>query len=192
MGDSSAESPGDALARLSDVLARHGVLDFAVTGSVALGVWAAPRETRDIDLCGTLPLHEVDRLLAQRDGIRSGTGELPDLVRFRLGSWDIDLFVSKSGHDEECLRRAVSVEASGVRVRVVTPEDLLVHKMRKLRTDRRRILQDVADLRALLTARGDAVDWTYVRRWVDRKEADLLESLRTLDDENVLRRLLPP
>src|SRR5258708_19188305 len=100
------EPAGAILERVVHVLQSHRVVDFAFTGGAAVGVWAAPRQTKDIDLCGSLPVGEVDRLLALRDGIRSGPEELPDFVRFRVGDWNVDLFVSKGPYDEECLRRA--------------------------------------------------------------------------------------
>jgi hypothetical protein len=38
-----AGATGVALARLVELLDRHGIRDFAVTGSVALGAWVTPR-----------------------------------------------------------------------------------------------------------------------------------------------------
>jgi len=184
------ESLGGALQRIAAVLQDHRVTDFAFTGGVAVGVWAAPRQTKDVDLCGSLPLAEVDRLLALRDGVRSGADELPDIVRFRVAGWDVDLFVSKSTYDRECLSRAVSVLAEGVSLRVVTAEDLLIHKMIKLRHDRRRLLQDVADIRAVVDARGTQLDWEYIRRWARPDESGWLEQVARSTDEELLRRLL--
>jgi hypothetical protein len=184
------EGPIPVLARLREALDRHGVSDFAITASVALGFWAAPRQTRDIDLCGVVPPEAVTPLLAQHDGVRSGPGELPDVIRFRVGDWDVDLFVAKRRYDEVCLARAVPVELGGILVKVVTPEDLLIHKLIKLRTDRRRVLQDLADLRALLEERGETLDWSYLRQWLPEDERELAESLASLDDEAILARLL--
>lgn len=136
VNDDPSELAAAILERVARVLRSHQVLDFAFTGGVAVGVWAAPRQTKDLDLCGSLPVEEVDRLLSLQDGIRSGPEELPDIVRFRVEDWDVDLFVSKGPYDHECLRRAIPVEVAGVPVRVVTAEDLLIHKMIKLRNDR--------------------------------------------------------
>jgi predicted nucleotidyltransferase len=184
------EPTGAILERVTGVLRSHQVVDFAFTGGVAVGVWAAPRQTKDIDLCGSLLLEEVDRLLALQDGVRSGAEELPDIVRFRVGDWDVDLFVSKGVYDRECLRRAISVEIDGVHARVVTAEDLLIHKMIKLRHDRRRLLQDLADVRAVIDARGDALDWEYLRRWARSDESAFLDEVRRSTDEELVRRLL--
>lgn len=175
--------------RVVSVLRNHNVVDFAFTGGVAVGIWAAPRQTKDIDLCGSLPIEEVDRLLALYDGIRSGAGELPDIVRFRLGDWDVDLFVSKGPYDRECLRRAIVVEIDGAEARVVTAEDLLIHKMIKLRSDRRRLLQDLADVRAVVDAQGAALDWQYVRGWARPEESAWLENVGRYTDEELVRTL---
>jgi predicted nucleotidyltransferase len=183
------ELAGALLERITRVLRSHQVFDFAFTGGVAVGVWAAPRQTKDVDLCGSLLLEEVDRLLALHDGIRSGPEELPDIVRFRVEDWDVDLFVSKGPYDRECLRRAIAVEIDGVPVRVVTAEDLLIHKMIKLRHDRRRLLQDLADVRAVVGARGDSLDWEYIRRWALPEESAWLEEVARSSDEQLVRRL---
>jgi hypothetical protein len=185
-----AEPIGQILARVVAVLRSHGVHDFAFTGGLAVGVWAAPRQTRDLDVCGSLAADEVNRLLAQRDGIPSGPEELPDMVRFRVGDWDVDLFIRKDPFDEECLRRAIEATVDGVVVRVVTAEDLLIHKMIKLRSDRRRLLQDLADIRAIAEAQAAHLDWSYVRRWLGADEAALVEAATNLDEESLVRRLL--
>jgi len=184
------QPPGAILERIVNVLHEHGIEEFAFTGGVAVGVWAEPRQTRDVDLCGVLEQGEVDRLLALRDGIRSGPGRLPDLVRFRVGDWDVDLFVCQDAYDRACLDRAVAATVDGIEVRVVTPEDLLIHKMLKLRSDRRRLLQDLADIRAVVDACGDRLEWEHVRRWLPAGEAAFLQAVADTDDEELVRRLL--
>jgi predicted nucleotidyltransferase len=181
---------GEILERVATVLESHHVVDFAFTGAVAVGVWAAPRQTKDVDVCGSLPLSEVDRLVAQRDGVRSGPEQLHDVVRFRVGDWDVDLFVSKAPYDVECLKRALSVDIDGFTVRIVTPEDLLIHKAIKLRHDRKRLLQDLSDIRSVIDARANALDWDYLRRWTRTEEAGWLEQVADSTDEELMKRLL--
>jgi hypothetical protein len=185
-----ADSPDAVVGRVAEVLRSHGVVDFAFTGGLAVGVWSIPRQTRNLDVCGSLGLDQVDRLVATRDGLRSGPGELPDLVRFRVGDWDVDLFVSKGAYDRECLGRAARISMGGIDVRVVTPEDLLIHKMVKLRTDRRRLLQDLADIRAVLHAQSARLDWEYIRRWLPDGEAGFLANASSASDEELIRGLL--
>ena len=181
--------PADVLKRLSAELISLGVKDAAITGGVAVGFWSTPRTTRDIDLCATVPLASVDRILLTQDGIRGGPEQLPDVIRFRFGEWDVDLFVAKSAFDESCLKRATEVDLAGSRFRVVSAEDLVVHKFVKLRSDLRRAIQDLADLRSLLRDRP-TLDRAYVTTWLRDDEKALFDSLTTEDDESLLRRLL--
>lgn len=160
MSDTTGERIGEVLARVMSALSSHRVADCAFTGGVAVGVWARPRQTRDIDVCGGLPPEEVDRLLALRDGLRSGAEALPDLVRFRVGDWDVDLFVCKDAYDRACLDRAIATQIDDVDVRVVT-------------------------------AQSTALDWSHVRAWLPKDEADLLQSVATADDETLARAFLP-
>lgn len=178
--------PAEAeLARLARLLGALGVEDFAITGAVALGFWIEPRTTRDIDVIGDLPPAALLPLLAHDDGMRVGPSEIPDIVRFRLVDWEVDLFVAKTEEDKECLRRASRVVVGAAEVPVVSPEDLVLHKMRKLRSDRRRVLQDIADVRALLLSRQEAFDWDYVRSRLPADEADLLVAIRDRSDDEL-------
>lgn len=189
---SQAETIGAILAQVVAVLERHRVQDFAFTGGIAVGVWSAPRQTKDLDVCGSLPADEVNRLLALRDGVRARSGQLPDMVRFRVGSWDVDLFVAKGDYDRACLARALHAQIEGVDVRVVTAEDLLIHKLIKLRSDRRRFLQDLTDIRAVAEAQREGLDWGYLKTWLEPADESLLRSLLDSTDEEIVRRLLGP
>ena len=92
-----SESVEATLARLVRLLESLGIDRYALTGGIAFGVWAEPRETRDLDVTAVLPPAAVLPLLAQFDGMRVGSGEMPDVVRFRLRDWDVDLFVAEDG-----------------------------------------------------------------------------------------------
>ena len=74
-------------------------------------------------------------------------------------------------------------------MKVVSAEDLLIHKLIKLRSDRRRILQDVADMRSVLAARGAELDRSWLERWLVPADRELLDVVASPDDEELLRRL---
>lgn len=175
--------------RLVSALSMYGVERLVVTGSAALGVWSTPRQSRDIDLCGSVPAASVNKILARFDGLAAGPPENPGLLRLRFLDWDVDLFVTAGdAYYEECARRAVEVATESGPVRVVTAEDLLIHKLIKLRTDRRRLLQDLTDMRGLMQAQP-TLDWEYMRRWLPASEADILAALSSTDDEELARRI---
>jgi hypothetical protein len=171
------------------MLSRLGVGEVALTGAQALGVWTVPRSTADVDLCAVVPLKSVDRLLAQYDGIRVGPEEVPSIIRIQFRGWQVDLFVAKSEYDLHCLERAVATKIGEAEVRVVTPEDLIIHKLHKLKDDRRKLLQDAADLRLLATTLGPRLDLDYLRKWLEPSDAELASQLATLDEAELVRQL---
>jgi hypothetical protein len=191
MTGGSEEKPLEIVGRLAAALGGYGVSQIVVTGSAALGVWATPRQSRDIDLCGSVPPAAVPKILARFGGLAAGPADAPGLLRLRFGSWDVDLFVtSDDPYDRECAARAAEVATPAGNVRVVKPEDLLIHKFIKLRNDRRRLLQDLADMRAVLQAQHQTLDWDYLRRWLPADEAETLSVLSEADDEQLARRIL--
>jgi hypothetical protein len=191
MTGAAEDQPLAIVGRLATALGAFGVGQIVVTGSAALGVWATPRQSRDIDLCGSVPPASVPKILARFDGLAAGPADAPGVLRLRFGSWDVDLFVtSDDPYDRECSARAVEVPTAAGPVRVVTAEDLLIHKLIKLRNDRRRLLQDLADMRAVLQAQLPSLDWDYLRRWLPADEAETLSVLSTCDDEQLARRIL--
>ncbi|MSP58827.1 MAG: hypothetical protein EXR72_00530 [Myxococcales bacterium] len=64
----------------------------------------------------------------------------------------------------------------------------MVHKLLKLENDRRRVLQDIADLRALFQ-RHPSLDWPYIQRRVAPASLPLLRAIREASDEELLERL---
>jgi hypothetical protein len=191
VAETTALDPLEMAGRLTSALQAYGVTDIALTGSAALGVWAAPRQSKDIDLCATVPPKAVPRILARFDGIAAGPPEDPGVLRLNFLQWDVDVFVNSGDpYDVQCSCRAVEVPTPAGPIRVVTAEDLLVHKFIKLRTDRRRMLQDLADMRAVLEARGEHLEWSYLERWLAKDEADFLKAVSVLDDDELVRRIV--
>lgn len=184
-----SESVEATLARLVRLFESLGIEQYALTGGIAFGIWAEPRETRDLDVTAVLPPGALLPLLARFDGMRVGASEIPDIVRFRLRDWDVDLFVAKTDEDLEILGRAVTVDIGGSSVRVVAVEDLIIHKLRKLHSDRRRVLRDAADLRALFE-RHPQLDFSWIERHCDPADHDLLAAVRDASDEELLSRLV--
>jgi hypothetical protein len=182
----SAE-PAEVLAGLLADLRRRGISETALTGGLALGAWVAPRYTKDFDLCALVPESAVDPLLAQFEGIRVGPERIPSMIRFEFAGWSVDVFVAKTGYDLECLRRAVEVDLLGTKVRVVTPEDLVIHKLIKLRDDKRKLLQDAADIQALLQT--CPMDSSYFESWLPPDEARFLAQAKSLDAAGLVARL---
>lgn len=93
MGDAIDDDPLALAGRLTSALAGYGATDICVTGSTALGVWATPRQSRDLDVCARVPAAAVTRILARFDGIADGTPETATVLRLSFLRWDVDVFV---------------------------------------------------------------------------------------------------
>ncbi len=182
----SAEGPAGIIGAVESTLRKRGIQTWALTGALALGVWTRPRATADVDICAVIPEAAIDPLLALHDGMRVGPERIPAIVRIRLLGWDVDLFSATSEYDLACLQRAVTVPMGGINVRVVTPEDLILHKLRKLKDDKRKLLQDAADLKALAEARADALDSAWLSKWLTGDDAEKAARLRTLTDAELV------
>jgi hypothetical protein len=168
-----------------DALADAGI-KAAIGGSIALGLWAVPRGTKDADLSVFLNPDRYEELLS----VLKGAGATPEpdrdtwtpadqetfLCRAREGEvapvyykhMRVDIFVPSIPFYDEAERtlRAVYHPDLGRVVPTVSPETL-VFKLLFFRE------KDLLDLRALVARQGKALDHDYVRRHlVDMVGAD--------------------
>ena len=149
-------------------LEEHGV-SYAVLGGLAVQHWGEPRATQDVDILVMVPSQrEQDFLNAAAQRFRP---RLPDAVAFAVrhrvlllsasGGTPIDISLGIPGYEEEVMRRAVSVSFPGLRsVRVVSAEDLLIHKCVAGRA------RDVEDVERILVRQRLCLDLRYIRRWL--------------------------
>ncbi|MFN9368003.1 MAG: nucleotidyl transferase AbiEii/AbiGii toxin family protein [Planctomycetia bacterium] len=144
------------------VLEARGI-EFALIGGLAVSLRGQPRMTVDVDL---VMLADVDRALELVRDIGATPFEplfpgveevvarsyiLP--LRHRTTGIRVDVAIGMSGFERQAVRRAAPVSIGAVRVPVVATEDLLVMKALAGRP------QDEEDIRGLIAAQRDAIDW---------------------------------
>lgn len=183
----NAKETVETLAALFEIFERYRIKPVALTGGVAFSIWVTPRYTKDFDFCAVVPEEAVAKLLARFDGHPSGPERVPRIIRLRIGSWEVDVFVVHSEYDKECLARATTGNFLGLNVTVVSPEDLLIHKLIKLRDDKSKILQDASDIQAILAAHK--VDGEYLARWLAPEQASIIESGHELSASELVSKL---
>jgi hypothetical protein len=85
-----------------------------------------------------------------------------ELLRIRHADLGLaDLLVAGTDYQQRAIERAIVESlAGGTRVAVLSPEDVIVHKLISGRT------QDIADIEAILDA-GVPLDRAYIERWAD-------------------------
>ncbi|MBA3398291.1 MAG: hypothetical protein H0T89_37035 [Deltaproteobacteria bacterium] len=174
----------EAATRIGQLLEADG-LEYAIGGALALGVWGAPRGTKDVDLSvfATPPEYGrvadafervgvvFDRIGAERDLGRIG------FFRGRLGRIHIDVFMSAHPHFDSMRARRRRIEApGGQHLYFISAEDLCVMKLVYARD------KDFADLERLFAVQPQ-LDMAYIRQWVRQLPVgdDALATLEALD-----------
>ncbi len=150
------------LADAAQVLETRGIR-FALIGGLAVSLRGQPRMTVDVDL---VILADVDQALRLAQELSSTPFEplfpgveevvarsfiLP--LRHRATGIRVDVAIGMSGFEQQAVSRATKVTIGDVRVPVVVVEDLLVMKALAGRP------QDEQDIRGLVAAQRDAIDW---------------------------------
>ncbi len=148
---------------------------YMVIGGVANLFWGVPRTTLDVDITvwaeeGQIPpliqqLGEVFRLLP--DEPAEFVGETRVLPMETKQGFRVDLIFGSLPFEESAIRRARLMSVAGERVRVCTPEDLIVLK---IVSDRARDREDVA---GIIQAQGAGLDRGYLDPLIQGLAADM-------------------
>lgn len=170
---------------IADAIDPH--FPYAIGGAVALGFYAPPWATIDVDVNVFLNVEEkIPQLLDVLEGIdfvadesrEEVEGRARDEGQFRgvIRGLRIDVFVPSVPYYEEIESRRRNAQLLGRPIWIVGPEDLVILKLMFFRR------KDLADVEAILRDQGNAVDRDFVRqRLVELVGADD-ERLRALKD----------
>jgi predicted nucleotidyltransferase len=155
-------------------------------GGVAVAFAGRPRTTRDVDLVVLLGDHSWDSFLRAA----AGSGFVPRipgaaafarrsrvfLLRHERSGVDVDISAGALPFEEETIRRAREVIFGRGKIRVATPEDLIVMKLVASRP------RDIADVEEMIAANPN-LDRRRVRRIVRQfsKLLDMPEMLERLE-----------
>jgi predicted nucleotidyltransferase len=149
---------------------RSNSVRFALVGGLAASLRGQTRTTAAVDM---IIAADAKRALALAESLDTSPFKplfqdfrrvvetsliLP--LRHRSTNIKLDLALGISGFEQQAIARAEIVEMAGVAVPVVTSEDLLIMKVLAGRP------QDDQDVRGLVIAQGDRLDWKYCLRVV--------------------------
>lgn len=147
-------------------------IDYMMTGSMAMAVYATPRMTRDVDLVVAVDRAHVDTLVGLFEAdcyIDRGTvaEAIDSLGMFSIvhNEWIIkaDFIVRKHGpYRRTEFERRRQVEVEGTQLNVVAPEDLILSKLAWGQQTESELQR--RDVRGIISAVAD-LDWGYLEHW---------------------------
>jgi predicted nucleotidyltransferase len=160
-------APIEALQNLLTQFNDQGV----IIGGIAVSLLGAPRYTVDLDAVFLLRFEDIPRLLteAAKQGIEP---RIPDpvvfahksrvlLLRHITSGTDIDLSMGILPFEIEMVARSKSVEIGAIRLRLPTPEDLIIMKAIAHRS------KDLGDIQTIAASHPD-LDRERIRFWVEQ------------------------
>lgn len=180
--------PRHLLAAIAETL-KDLDIPYAITGGMAIYVWGRPRFTADIDVIVQLYEKDVGALSLALKRLSKASYVDTEMMQWALerkGEFNfidgasgikVDFWVLKKGEFEENqLRRRIGKKVLNKTVFFVSPEDLILSKLRWYTiSESSRQLEDVESI--LKIQRG--LDWKYLSRWSKvQKTFGILSSLR--------------
>jgi predicted nucleotidyltransferase len=147
-------------------------IEYMMTGSMAMALYALPRMTRDIDIIIQISMQDISRIISLfendfyiekanvLEAIRSN-GMFNIIHNESVIKVDFIIRKQEEYRLEEFSRRTVIV-IDGVKISVVTPEDLLLSKLVWAKHSESELQQ--RDVRLLLQS-SSGLDVGYIRKW---------------------------
>lgn len=168
--------------RVADALALCRV-PYLLAGSFASNYYGIPRSTKDADfvvqLAAGVGAEFVERLgdefeLDPQLSFETVTGTYRQFIRHRRSPFKIELFLlSGDPHDQERFARRREEHLFSRTVWLLSPEDVIISKLRWART------KDREDVRGVMAVQRGKLDWRYVEAWCERLgKLALMEEIR--------------
>ncbi len=149
-------------------------IDYVIIGGIAVSIYGRPRFTADIDVNIVLEKERVDIFL--KEGKKYGfypirknikmvvkkTGVIP--MRYLKGKTIglCDFIIAENTIERLALKRAKTKKIDSVKAKLVTPEDLIIHKLTSPRA------QDLEDVRGVLLRQKGKLDTAYIKFWLKK------------------------
>lgn len=180
--------PRHLLVKVAEVLEALEI-PYAITGGMAVFVWARPRFTADIDIIVLLDIRDAEKLsdallkisqysyLDKDDMLNALTrhGEF----NFIDGASGVKVDFWVLGNDnfgQDQIKRRIPKEVLGRQVSFVSPEDLILNKLLWYREGES--AKQSEDITTILKFQKE-LDWGYLKKWAEKQSTlKVLEDLR--------------
>lgn len=161
-----APTAAEVARALADALEHHSI-PYAIGGALALGFYAPPRATVDVDVNAFIPLDDLETLTialeeagftpeGTREALRATAAESGQF-RGRVQGIRVDVFVPAIPYYSELEGTKRRASLLGRPIWILGPEDLAVLKLMFFRR------KDLADVEAILRDQRRTLDRAYIR-----------------------------
>ncbi|MGB9773568.1 MAG: nucleotidyl transferase AbiEii/AbiGii toxin family protein [Bacteroidota bacterium] len=145
-------------------------IPYFIIGGLALQHWGEPRLTRDVDITVLVAPERFDAFV---DAVlKNFPSRVPDAREFALRHRvllvqteervPLDISLGIPGYEEDAFRRAAIVEYEGTgKLRLVAPEDLIIHKCVAGRP------RDIEDVEGILIRQQLNLDISLIKMWLE-------------------------
>lgn len=151
----------------------ESAIEYVLVGGIAVGIWAEPRATVDIDFLIALSLSDSDNLkqkLVESDRFvfihdkPMVFGKVSFLRAMLRGDTDVsvDFIFVDDEFKYEALKRKETAKLTDFSINIATPEDLIILKLLSNRE------QDGVDARKILEIQRENLDMEYLRTWSEK------------------------
>lgn len=159
----------------------ESAIEYMLVGGLAVGIWAEPRATVDIDFLVSISLSDFDnlrqRLLESNRFVFIHDkpmifGKI-SFVRTTLKSnidVSVDFIFADDTFKSRALKRKEAVQLNDFSVKIATPEDMIILKMLSGRE------QDRLDAKKILEIQKDNLDIDYLQTWSENLGIKIVKS----------------
>lgn len=181
-------SQQDLLRYVVEMLDRAGI-EYMITGSIASSLQGEPRSTHDLDVVVALRGEDAPALMAafppprfyvSEEAVREAIGAkgMFNVIEVEEGDKVDFWLLTEEPFDRARFRRRIEVEVFGIRLKVSSPEDTILAKLRwsKVSGGSEKAFVDAV---RVYEVQGAALDQAYLEEWVGQLGvADLWERLK--------------
>ncbi len=178
-----------AMLPVAQAFDRLGIL-YSIGGSVASSTYGFPRSTMDVDMVSNMgsrhvdpfhemlqPLYYIDKILILEAIKKRSSFNIIHLDTL----FKIDIFISaNSFFDNEVFKRRkrdrLSDELDSIEFYIVSPEDIILHKLLWFRAGGEVSENQWKDIQGVLKVQKETLDRSYLHKWAhELNVADLLD-----------------
>lgn len=146
--------------------------DYAVLGGVAVNIYGEPRFTADVDISILLEKDEAGAFIKRArvhgfspacvnvNAFVNKTGLIPMNFSKHGVKGRCDFIIAENALEKAVFGRSIIRKIGSVKVKFVSPEDLVIHKIVSLRP------HDREDVRGILIRQFGKLDIRYIKNWL--------------------------